>query len=129
MSLGSSGSASIFYRRRATCTSTVRVVGNLTQFAKSLSTAEDVLDQKARLQQGWVATPAFLATGTATLATAVQAKPDQSAAAAAHSFLTLAQDRLNSYRQARRAEKRAKDAADVGKLAYTTYCDVLKTGS
>ena len=31
------------------------------------------------------------------------------------SFLTLAQDRLETYRQARRAEKRAQKAAQVGK--------------
>ena len=99
---------------------------NLTTFAKSLSTIEDVLGQRTRLEQGWVAAPPSLLTNLETLVAAVKAKPDQSAAVAAHSFLTLAQDRLNTYRQAKRAEKRAQDVAKVGKLVYTTYCGVAE---
>ena len=99
---------------------------NLTAFARCLATAEDVLGQKIRLAQGWPAAPATLAVGSAALTAGVQGRPDQSASAAAHGFLTLAQDRLHTYRQARRAEKRAKDAADIGKLAYATYCDVAE---
>ena len=99
---------------------------DLTAFAQCLTTAEDVLGQKTRFEQGWLAVPASLAAGSAALVAAIQGKPDQSVSIAAHSFLTLAQDRLNSYRQARRAEKRAKDAAEVGKLTYATYCDVAE---
>ena len=99
---------------------------NLTAFAKSLRTVEDVLGQKTRLEQGWVAAPLSLEANLEMLAAAVNAKPDQRALVAAHSFLTLAQDRLNTYRQARRAEKRAQDAAAVGRLVYTTYCDVAE---
>ena len=91
-----------------------------------MTTAEDVLGQKTRFEQGWLAVPASLAAGSAALVAAIQGKPDQSVSIAAHSFLTLAQDRLNSYRQARRAEKRAKVAAEVGKLTYATYCDVAE---
>ena len=94
---------------------------DLTEFAKSLTTAEDVLDQKARFERGWLAVPASLAANSAALGSAIQGKPDQSVSAAAHSFFTLAQDRLNSYQQARRATKRAKDVAEIGKLTYATY--------
>ena len=97
---------------------------NLTTFAKSLSTIEGVFGHKTRLEQGWVAAPPSLAENLETLVTAVNAKPDQSSSVATHGFLTLAQDRLNTYRQATRAENRAKDVAEVGKLVYTTYCDV-----
>ena len=99
---------------------------DLTAFAESLTTAEEVVGQETRLEQGWLAVPASLADASATLAATIQAKPDQSVSGAAHSFLTLAQDRLNSYRQIRRAEKRAKDAAAIGKLTYTIYCDVAE---
>ena len=85
-----------------------------------------MLGQKTRLERGWLAVPPSLAAGSAALTATIEAKPDQSASVAAHSFLTLAQDRLQSYRQAVRARKRAKDAAEIGKLAYTTYCDVAE---
>ena len=99
---------------------------NLTTLAKSSSTIEDVLGHKTRLEQSWVAAPPSLTANLETLVAAVNAKPDQSSLVAAHSFLTLAQDRLNTYRQAQRAEKRAQDGAAVGKLVYTTYCDVAE---
>ena len=97
---------------------------NLTTFAESSSTIEGVFGHKTRLEQGWVAAPPCLAENLKTLVMAVNAKPDQSSSGAAHGFLTLAQDRLNTYQQAKRAEKRAKDVAEIGKLVYTTYCDV-----
>ena len=99
---------------------------DLTAFAQCLTTAEDVLDQATRIRRGWLAVPPSLAAGIVVLAAVIRARPDQSASAAAHSFLTLAQDRFHTYQQARRAEKRAKDAAEVGKLTYATYCDVAE---
>ena len=91
-----------------------------------MTTAEDVLDQATRFRRGWLAVPPSLVAGIVALAAVIRARPDQSASAAAHSFLTLAQDRFHTYQQARRAEKRAKDAAEVGKLTYATYCDVAE---
>ena len=99
-------------------------VEQLTAFAKSLGTVEEVLGHKARFEQSWIAAPPSLAAKLETLAATVKVKPDQSASVAAHSFLTLAQDRLETYRQARRAEKRAQEALQVGKIVYDTYCDV-----
>ena len=99
---------------------------DLTAFANSVTTAEDLLGQKTRFEQGWLAAPSSLADDIRCLAVAVQTRPDQSALAAAHSFLALARDRLNSYRQAERAERRAKRTADIGRLAYTTYCEVAE---
>ena len=99
---------------------------DLTAFAESLTTAEEIVGQETRLEQGWLAVPASLADASAALAETIQAKPDQTVSGTAHSFLTLAEDRLNSYRQAGRVEKRAKDAAAIGKLTYTTYCDVAE---
>ena len=99
-------------------------VEQLAAFAKSLGTVEEVLGHKARFEQSWIAAPPSLAAKLETLVANVKAKPDQGASVAAHSFLTLAQDRLATYHQARRAEKRAQEASQVGKVVYDTYCDV-----
>ena len=99
---------------------------NLTAFAQCLTTAEGVLDQKTRLGRGWLMVPVSLAAGSAALEASIRGRPDQSVSAAAHIYLALAQDRLNSLQQARRAEKRAKDAAEMGKLTYSIYCDVAE---
>ena len=99
---------------------------HLTAFAKSMGTVEGVLGHKAHFEQGWIATPPSLAAKLETLAATVKAKPDQSASVAAHSFLALAQDRIETCRQVRRAEKRAQEAAQVGKIVYDTYCKVAE---
>ena len=70
----------------------------LSKFARTLSTVAGVLGHKARFQRDWIAAPDSLSDGVETLSQAVLAKPDQSATATAISFLTLAQDRLHSYR-------------------------------
>ena len=98
----------------------------LSTFVNSLTTTEEVLGHKARFQSGWIAAPGSLAAGAVALTEAIRSKPDQTASAAASSFLTLAQDRLNSYRQAQRAETRERDVAELGQLAYATYCDVAE---
>ena len=101
-------------------------VEQLTAFAKSMGTVEGVLGHKARFEQGWIAAPPSLAAKLETLSAAVKAKPDQSASVAAHSFLALAQDRIETCRQARRAEKRMQEAAQAGKVVYDTYCSVAE---
>ena len=101
-------------------------VEQLTEFAKSMGTVEGVLGHKARFEQGWIAAPPSLAAKLETLSAAVKAKPDQSASVAAHSFLALAQDRIETCRQARRAEKRMQEAAQAGKVVYDTYCSVAE---
>ena len=99
---------------------------DLTAFAKCLTTVEEIFGHRTRLGQGWLAAPASLAAGSAALEAAIRGKPDQSASAAAHGYLTLAQDRLNTLHQAKRAEEQAGDAAEVGKLTYATYCAVAE---
>lgn len=98
----------------------------LTAFAESLGTVDEVLSHKARFEQSWIAPPPTLAATLETLASVVKAKPDQSAAVAAHSFLTLAQDRFATYLQNRRAEKRAQEARRIGQIVYATYCSVAE---
>ena len=96
----------------------------LNTFSGAIRTVEGVLRNKGTFEHGWITEPDSLATELEALLQAVLAKQDQGATATAISFLTLAQDRLHTYRQARRAEKRASDIADSGKQIYATYCEV-----
>ncbi|KAA3607140.1 MAG: chromosome segregation protein SMC [Planctomycetota bacterium] len=82
---------------------------------------------KDRLTVGWVREPGTLSASLESLAEVVKAKPDQSAAHAAQTFLTTAQTRLGDYRDAKRKEKAAKAAAAAAKAAYETYCTVFET--
>ena len=97
---------------------------SLVTFTDSAETVEDLLCQKTKFQRGWLGTPPSLAAGVDSLIAEVNTIPDQSGLVTAHSFLTLARDRLKSFEQAQQAERRAKNAAELGNLAYTTYCDV-----
>ena len=98
----------------------------LSELAGSLSTAEEVMGHRGRFQRNWIAAPISLSADLGALTQSIRSKPDQTASAAASTFLTLAQDRLSSYRQARRAEERAKSAAELGRLSYATYCEVAE---
>jgi energy-coupling factor transporter ATP-binding protein EcfA2 len=82
---------------------------------------------RGRLTTGWVREPGTLLADLESLRQAVNAKPDQTAALAAQTFLTTAQIRLGDYRSAKREEKAAKKAAAAGKAAYETYCTVFET--
>ncbi len=98
----------------------------LTGLATSLDTIEDVIGHKAEFEAGWVAPPPSLGEKLSALATAVKAKPDQGASVAAQSFLTLAQDRVKSWRAAQRADKQAAAAATRGQDVYKAYCDAME---
>lgn len=91
-----------------------------------LATVEGLTGLKDRLSNGWVREPGTLSARLETLTEAVKAKPDQTAALAAQTFLTTAQIRLGDYRGAVRKEKAAMAAAAAGKTAYDTYCSVFE---
>lgn len=68
--------------------------------------------------------PVEIVPGVETLRAALEAKPDQSARAAAASFLTVAQERWTAVRLAR-ADRSKADAADrAAKSIYDAYCAV-----
>jgi hypothetical protein len=75
---------------------------------------------------GWLATPKAFAAGLTDLTAKVMAKPDQTAALDAQTFLTNAQLRLSDYREAMRKNKAAEIAYAAAKAAYETYCTVLE---
>ena len=56
----------------------------------------------------------------------LQARPDQTAALDAQTFLTTAQLRLGDYREAMRRNKAAALASNSINSAYTIYCGVLE---
>jgi energy-coupling factor transporter ATP-binding protein EcfA2 len=98
----------------------------LSTLAKSLGTIEDAIAHKAEFEGGWIAPPVSLEEKVSALAEAVKGKPDQSASMAAQTFLTLAQDRLNSWKAGQRAEKQAAAASARGQDVYKAYCDAME---
>jgi len=73
----------------------------------SLTTLDGLTGLKDRLTSGWLATPKDFAQGLTDLTAKVMAKPDQTAALDAQTFLTNAQLRLGDYREATRKNKAA----------------------
>ena len=99
---------------------------HLSTTAKSLGTVEQLIDQKDHLEEGWVAAPPSLKTQLEALTETVKAKPDQSAAVSAQTFLALAQDRLTTCRSAQREERQAEAAGEAGRVVYKAYCDAAE---
>ena len=95
---------------------------DLRAFAKCMTTVDQLLNQRTRFRRGWLRVPPSFTNGIVALGTAIRDTPDQNPLAEAHSFLTLAQDRLNGYRQALAAATGARNAARVANLTYETYC-------
>lgn len=98
----------------------------LAALAISLGTIEDVIAHKADFESSWISPPSALASKLMTLSETVKTKPDQSASVAAQSFLTLAQDRLNSWRGAQRAERQAATSSTCSQDIYKAYCDAME---
>lgn len=92
-----------------------------------LASVDGLTGLKDRLTNGWVREPGTLSADLESLTESVKAKPDQSAALAARTFLTTAQIRLGDYRAAMRKEKAARASAAAAKAAYESYCSVFET--
>lgn len=100
--------------------------GDLEGLKTALTTLDGVTGLKDRLTAGWPATPKTFAKELAGLTEKVMARPDQTAALDAQTFLTTAQVRISDYREAMRKSKAAEIAFNSAKLAYETYCAVLE---
>ena len=92
-----------------------------------LASVDELTELKDRLTNGWVREPGTLSANLESLMEVVKAKPDQTAALAAQTFLTTAQIRLGDFQAAKRREKAAKAAAAAAKAAYEMYCTVFET--
>ena len=99
---------------------------DLERLKASLTTVDGLAGLKDRLTTGWLATPKAFPKGLQELTEKVMAKPDQTAALDAQTFLTTAQLRLGDYREAMRKSKAAEIAHSSAKDAYETYCAVLE---
>lgn len=99
---------------------------DLQELKGQLSNFDGLIGLKDRLADGWFRMPTEFPSRLAELEAKVGAKPDQSAAIEAQTFLTTAQLRLNDYRDAMRKNEAAKFASTSGKAAYDTYCRAME---
>lgn len=99
---------------------------DLGAFKAQLETFDGLIGLKPRLAEGWYAAPSGVSERLAALRRSVDAKPDQSAAVEAQTFLTTAQLRLEDYRHAVKEEAAAKHASKIAELAYDEYCRVME---
>ena len=90
-----------------------------------LTTVEGLAALKDRLTASWLGIPKALPKNLQALTDKVQAKPDQTAALDAQTFLTTAQIRLADYREAARKKKTVDVAWTSAKAAYDTYCSIM----
>ncbi|MEZ5924146.1 MAG: hypothetical protein R3D57_07150 [Hyphomicrobiaceae bacterium] len=92
----------------------------------ALGNMDGISGLKDRLSKGWPALPAGLVDSLKALTAKVDAKPDQSARIDAQTFLTEAQVRLSDYRDAMRTTATSRQASELAKAAYETYCRAME---
>ena len=95
---------------------------DLQAFSGRIQTLEGMIGEAERFERSWINAPSNLGDNVAALAAQVQASPDQTASANAQTFLALAQDRLDTYRRARKTEEAAGHAVLAAEAAYESYC-------
>jgi len=100
--------------------------GDLQTFSKALTTVEGAIALRDRLNAGWAAVPPTLNTDIEAVRAKVMARPDKSVTSNAHDFLVVAQERLTTFRFARREAEAKMASASLGKSAYKIYCDVAE---
>jgi hypothetical protein len=103
-----------------------RWITDLEDFRHQFTSFEGIIGSKARLTSGWAAAPRGLIEQVSLLTKAIEAKPDQSAAADARTFLSTAQVRLEDHREAQRQSRTAEKASTAAKAAYEAYCSVME---
>jgi recombinational DNA repair ATPase RecF len=99
---------------------------NLEVLKANVATVDGLVGLKDRFTAGWVETPASFPKALKALIDKVEARPDQTEAIDAQTFLSTAQLRLSDYREALRKNKSAEIADNSVKAAYEIYCSVLE---
>jgi hypothetical protein len=87
---------------------------------------EGLAELKERMTAGWLAVPPEFPERLEALTNKIEARPDQTAAVDAQTFLTTAQVRLDDYRAAKKRNGTAEAASKAGKAVYDTYCSVME---
>jgi recombinational DNA repair ATPase RecF len=95
-------------------------------FKAKLVTVNGLADLKERLRSGWITVPKTFPQELKNLIEKLKAKPDQTSALDAQTFLTTAQMRLADFREARWKNEAAEIAFASAKEVYETYCAVLE---
>lgn len=98
----------------------------LTQLKTHIQTFEGAELANDRLSAGWFLPPKDAIENILKLETAVAALPDKSASLEAYTFLTIAQERLEAYRNAQRHEKRMERAAKIAGVTYKKFCEAAE---
>ena len=99
---------------------------DLAELKAKLTTVDGLTGLKERLTAGWLGIPKTFPKNLKALTEKIKAKPDQTAALDAQTFLTTAQLRLGDYREAMRKHKAAEIACSSANAAYDAYCNVME---
>jgi recombinational DNA repair ATPase RecF len=100
---------------------------DLETFRAKLTAVDKIADLKERFEGGWLEVPATFPQNLKAFNESLVAKPDQTAALDAQTFLSTAQMRLSDYREGKRNNNAAGISKQAAKTAYDTYCAVLET--
>ncbi|MCG3128872.1 MAG: DNA replication and repair protein RecF [Phycisphaerae bacterium] len=98
----------------------------LSELKTTVQTTEGAESARLQLSGDWHKPPKKAIDALARLDTAVDALPDRSAVVQAHTFLIVAQERLDALQKARRHEEKMARAAKIAAAAYKAYCDAAE---
>lgn len=99
---------------------------NLRAFAEALSTVEQIVSSKERLEAGWANAPDALGGNLETTVEKVNARPGKSAISEARDFLVVAQERWENLQLARRDADKKRLGVRKAEVAHSTYGDVAE---
>lgn len=102
-------------------------IGRFTSCSKmgfAISSVDDIIIQRSRLEQDWMSEPHTVAKDITELAATIKDKPDQDSTTEANGFLIVAKERYDKYLEADQNEKSACLTAKTGQLVYDSYLEV-----
>ena len=97
---------------------------DLTELSGRLQTVDGAAAELPRISADVLSVPAGIVDGLTALQSALEGKPDQSAAENARTFLTVAQDRWTRVTLARAAHAKAASTQETANSIYDAYCAV-----
>lgn len=97
---------------------------DLTELSGRVQTVDGAAAELPRISAEVISVPAGIVGGLTALQAVLEAKPDQSAAENARTFLTVAQERWTRVRLARAAHEKAVATQKTANSVYDTYCAV-----
>jgi hypothetical protein len=99
----------------------------ISRIKSDFGSVEGAIGLKDRLTIGFLAAPKEATDAVRSLNEKIAAKPDQTEAVNAQTFLTTAQVRLSDYREAKRKDDAMLIAYKSAKATYDTYCSVMES--